>query len=96
MLKITHPIQTQIPQYPHPAGKSLRSIEELLAVKERIERETEERKTANHRAMAEMFLAGPLAWPDYPESDELDYDEEEEWIPLDQDSKFRDASSSDE
>jgi hypothetical protein len=73
-------------------------MEELMKIKERVEEETRERKQRERQAMAEMFLAGPLAWPDYPESEELEFsdDEWEEWIPLDcdQDAQLR-ADSSD-
>jgi len=38
-------------------------------------------KKERHKTIAEMFLAGPSAWPDYPEYEDVDFDEEE-WIPL--------------
>ena len=107
MLKITHPVAKTNTTQPasEQAGpaeqgvKPMRSMEELMKIKERVEEETQERKQRERQAMAEMFLAGPLAWPDYPESEELelsDEDEWEEWIPLDcdQDAQFR-ADSSD-
>ena len=107
MLKITHPItKTNTTQpaseqaKPAPAKlsvKPMRSMEELMIIKERVEEETQGRKQRERQAMAEMFLAGPLAWPDYPESEDLEFsdDEWEEWIPLDcdQDFQFRAPSS---
>ena len=114
MLKITHQVaranQTKPTSQPikvEPESKSepkpMRSMEELLQIKERIEVEMEAERQHNRQTMAEMFLAGPLAWPDYPESEDLDWseldeDEDEEWIPLDclQDSQFRSDSSNGE
>jgi hypothetical protein len=67
-------------------AQSLRSMSELLSIKERIEADTVLREQERKRRMAEMFLAGPEAWPDYPFDENcIDEDllEDEEWIPLD-------------
>lgn len=102
MLKITHPVPGQPRPKPtkstksidstestNPGAKPIHSAEELMKIKERIEKEMQEQKQHERQAMADMFLAGPLAWPDYPESEDLEWSEEdyEEWVPLDCDSQ---------
>jgi hypothetical protein len=109
MLKITHPIDNHQPKNQQdrlqhkveagPGPEPTRSIEELMIIKEKMETENSEQKARTRQVIAEMFLAGPLAWPDYPESEELEYSEEdyEEWIPLDlQDDQLRSDASSEQ
>lgn len=69
-------------------SKQLRSTADLMKIKERIEQEMEKNKQQYKQQIAEMFLAGPLAWPDYPECEDADWDEDEDekWIPLDHDA----------
>jgi hypothetical protein len=83
MLKITN---TTFSMISCEKSKQLRSTTELMKIKERIERQTEKEQHRYKEHIAEMFLAGPLAWPDYPECEDMDWEEEEEWIPLDFDA----------
>jgi len=64
-------------------SNELRNMARALEIKERVERQMQEDNQRYKKCIAEMFLAGPLAWPDYPECEEMDWEEDEEWIPLD-------------
>lgn len=64
-------------------SKQLRNTADLLKIKERVEKQIQDDRYHYKQQIAEMFLAGPLAWPDYPECEDMDWEEEEEWIPLD-------------
>jgi len=44
---------------------------ELLLRAEKIKAEVEADAARNKLAIAEMFLAGPVAWPDYPDCEEV-------------------------
>lgn len=101
MLRIAHPIdkkQTEQSETSVTESEFMRTNEELLQIKGRLELESHQEKNITKKAIANMFLEGPAAWPDYSYSEELDWSEEEEdedWVPMDffQDSQLRDASS---
>ena len=63
-------------------SNELKNMAKILKVKERVERQMKEDNLRYKECIADMFLAGPLAWPDYPECDDMDWEEDEEWIPL--------------
>ena len=68
-------------------SQQLKSTTELMKIKERIEKQTDEDQHRHKETIAEMFLAGPLAWPDFPDYEDVLFEEDdEEWIPLDFDS----------
>jgi len=67
-------------------SQQVRNTTELMRIKEQIEqRHLEEQHRYKHQ-IAEMFMAGSLAWPDFPDYEDVPFDEDEEWIPLDFDS----------
>tara|TARA_B100000614_G_scaffold255417_1_gene272367 strand:- start:194 stop:496 length:303 start_codon:yes stop_codon:yes gene_type:complete len=75
---------------------NVRPMKELLRIKEKVEKQIEDQNQRTKNAIADMFLAGPLAWPDYPDYEDVEDPDCEEWIPLDHDSQFRADSSSGE
>jgi len=64
-------------------NKKLNIEKKAAAIEQQIKNEKEEAKTR----MAELFLAGPRAWPkDLLNLDEIPYDpalEDDSWVPLD-------------
>lgn len=65
-------------------SKPIKEIQEYLTLKRKADKITQnaaQKKKLENACFAEMFLAGPLAWPDYPEYDEIEIDEG--WLPLD-------------
>ena len=47
-------------------SKSLNNMTRLLEIKEKLAAEHMQHEHQRKQAIAEMFLAGPEAWPDYP------------------------------
>jgi len=85
MLKIN---KNTFPMITREKSQQLRKTTELMRIKERIEREQQEEQHRYKHQIAEMFMAGPLAWPDFPDYEDVPFDEDEYevWIPLDFDA----------
>jgi len=61
---------------PLPAKPSLETRAEVILG------HIQQHKVDTRRKAAELFLAGPLAWPDYPDYEDVDLEDEPIWEPL--------------